>query len=90
MNDTDRQIETASAIARIEVSVEGINEKVAGGFDRTNAALERVGTILDRHDRQLERISAREARISAAGKWLAGVVSAVVVTALAMVLGLKR
>jgi len=72
-------------------------QRLDDGFERMENALERVGQRLDGHAQQLEgharhleRIAAREARWRSAGKWLAGVVSAVVVAALVMVLGLRR
>lgn len=83
MDSTDRQIETASAIARLQVSVEGIEDKVASGFSRLTDVVERIEDAVTGHGFAIQQLQAAEARRTgartAAAKWVAGVVAGVAV-----------
>jgi len=90
VDDTERAIETASAIARLQVSVEGVEGKV----ERIVGAVERIEAAVTGHGFAIQQLQAAEARRTgartAAVKWVAGVVAGVAVAALVMVLGLGR
>lgn len=89
-DETERHIETARSIERLNVQIDVIERKLDEGFARAEAQMGHMISVLDRHDRQLEGIAAREARWRGAGKWLAGIAASVVVAVLMMVLGLRR
>ena len=79
MDDTERAIETASAIARLQVSVEGIEEKaerIADAVERIEAAVTGQGFAI----RQLQTAERKRARrAGAVVKWAAGIAAGVAV-----------
>ena len=86
----ERQLKVVSDIARLQQTVENTGSAwttVSSAWEaRWSASAARWNVI----DRQLERNAIRDARVRAAMRWVGGVVSAVVVAALVMVLGLRR
>ena len=83
MDASDRQIETAAAIARLQVSVSGIEGQVAGGFERLTDAVERIEKAVAGHGFAIKQLQSAEKqharRAGAVVKWAAGIAAGVTV-----------
>jgi len=88
LEDADRQ--TVSQLAANTVMLSAMADKVTAGFDRIGERLAQIGAPLQAHTSALQSLQEARGRWQSAGKWAAGIVSAVVVAALVMGLGLRR
>ena len=79
MDASDRQIETAAAIARLQVSVSGIE----GQVERIAGAVERIETAVVGHGFAIKQLQTAERqrarRAGAVLRWGAGIVAGVAV-----------
>jgi len=82
--------EVASRLAAQTIQIDALTEKIADGFTRLGAQLAGMTAQLQQHGTQLQSLQEARGRWHSAGKWAAGIVSAVVVAALVMGLGLRR
>ena len=97
-NDTDQRLarledrdrEAVAQLAANTVKLTAITERLTGGLDRIGERLDAIGETLQVHGLQLQSLSEARERQRSIGKWAAGVVSAVVVAAIVVVLGLGR
>jgi len=97
-NDTDQRLarledrdrETVSQLAANMVMLTALGHKVTEGFATIADRLDQLGATLQTHGHQLKSLTETRDRQRSIGRWVGGIVSAVVVAALVMVLGLVR
>ncbi len=82
--------ETVTQLAANTVQLSAITERLTEGFDRIGARLDQIGATLATHGHQLQSLTETRDRQRSIGRWVRGIVSAVVVAALVMGLGLRR
>ncbi len=82
-DQTNRQIETAANIARLQVTVEGIEGTIERIDGKLTNVVERIETAVVGHGFAIQQLQAAEARRTKARtavvKWVAGVVASVAV-----------
>jgi len=89
--------EVASQLAAQTIQIHALTEKMGDIGDRFTAGLDRLGqqltamtATLQQHGAQLQSLGEFRDRQRSIARWVGGIVSAVVVAALVMALGLRR